>query len=110
MKDFQNMYRRNLILSKEQGRAENEKSQYINGMISFNKLIGKNVQTWKDYPDFHDIVDGPIRDGYLFGMHNRMHVLEFDEHLSHHILNRTGSEKWGDVKHVLVIGSKYPWV
>ena len=39
-----------------------------------------------------------------------MHVLEFDEHLSHHILNRTGSEKWGDVKHVLVIGSKYPWV
>ena len=47
----------------------------------------------------------------MFGIHNRKpHLLEFEEHITQHILNRTGSEKWGDVKHVLVLGSKMPWV
>ena len=47
----------------------------------------------------------------MFGIHNRgPHVLEFNEHLGNHILNRTGQVKREDVKHVLVIGSKMPWV
>ena len=46
----------------------------------------------------------------MLGIHNRAHLAEFEEHLSHHILNRTGSGKWNEVKHVLVIGSKYPWI
>ena len=46
----------------------------------------------------------------MLGIHNRAHLAEFEEHLSQHILNRTGSENWNEVKHVLVIGSKYPWM
>ena len=50
------------------------------------------------------------RQGYAFGLHSSLHGFEFAEHLIHHILNRTDSSKTHDVKHVLVIGSKMPWV
>ena len=50
------------------------------------------------------------RPGYAFGLHNSIHGIEFWEHLKRHILNREGSEEAQRVKHVLVIGSKMPWV
>ena len=43
-------------------------------------------------------------------MHNSIHGIEFGEHLKRHILNRDDSEAAQRVKHVLVIGSKTPWV
>ena len=46
---------------KEQGRAENERSQYVGGMISFNKLVGGNMATWNEFPDFQELIDGAFR-------------------------------------------------
>ena len=47
----------------------------------------------------------------MFGIYKRWpHFFEFEDHLDNHILNRTGSLKWSEVKHVLVIGSSMPWI
>ena len=47
----------------------------------------------------------------MFGIYKRWpHFFEFDDHLQNHIFNRTGSSKWSEVKHVLVIGSIMPWI
>ena len=51
-----------------------------------------------------------FRNGYGFGLHSSIHAMEFEEHLKQHILNKKDSEGAHNVKHVLVIGSKMPWV
>ena len=63
----------------------------------------KNIEL-KAFPSFH------YRPGYGFGLHHSIHGIEFGEHLKRHILNREDSEAALRVKHVLVIGSKTPWI